>query len=413
MRCTFMRANSRFQRSSGFDPIELVGMADLSERLVDRIREASALGTPLRITGGDTKHFLGREPRGERVDVSGHTGVLSYEPTELVLTVRSGTSIAETQAVLNESGQCLEMPAESLDSTFRDRVKVKAYPVEELGGLIWAYLGPAPAPLLPRWDLLVEDNVLRDIGVTVLPCNWMQCMENSVDPTHAEWLHSYLSTYVLEREGATDAWIRPMARHYKIGFDVFEHGIIKRRVLEGGTEEDPAWRVGHPIIFPNYLRVGTGFQMRMPIDDTHTLHMVYSVYQMPPGVEAPAQESVPLFEIPLEESPGRFVVDYTLGQDMMAWATQGPVARRDLEKLGESDVGIILFRKLLGEQMELAAQGGDPINTFRDPVANESLELFQEYRGGSQVSRANLWIRQGSKFSPVVPIADELYAAVE
>ena len=102
-----MRANSRFQRSSGFDATGLVSVADLSERLVERIREANALGTPLRITGGDTKHFLGRQPRGEQVDFSGHTGILSYEPTELVLTVRAGTPIAETQAVLNESGQCL------------------------------------------------------------------------------------------------------------------------------------------------------------------------------------------------------------------------------------------------------------------------------------------------------------------
>ena len=92
-----MRANSRFQRSSGFDATGLVSVANLSERLVERIREASALGTPLRITGGDTKHFLGRQPRGEQVDFSGHTGILSYEPTELVLTVRAGTPIAETR----------------------------------------------------------------------------------------------------------------------------------------------------------------------------------------------------------------------------------------------------------------------------------------------------------------------------
>ena len=39
-----------------------------------------------------------------------------------------------------------------------------AYPVEELGGLIFAYLGPQPAPLLPRWELFVRDGVLRDIG---------------------------------------------------------------------------------------------------------------------------------------------------------------------------------------------------------------------------------------------------------
>ena len=102
-----MRGNSRSQRSSGFDPIELVDMADLSERLVARIREASALGTPLRITGGDTKHFLGREPWGEPVDVSGHTGVLNYEPTEFAFTVRAGTSIAETQSSLYEAVQCL------------------------------------------------------------------------------------------------------------------------------------------------------------------------------------------------------------------------------------------------------------------------------------------------------------------
>ena len=108
-----MRGNSRFQRSSGFDETGLVRVTDLSECLVERIREANALGTPLRITGGDTKNFLGRQPRGEQVNFSGHTGILSYEPTELVLTVRAGTPIAETQAVLNESGQCLafEPPA--------------------------------------------------------------------------------------------------------------------------------------------------------------------------------------------------------------------------------------------------------------------------------------------------------------
>jgi glycolate oxidase FAD binding subunit len=102
-----MGVNSRSQRSSGFDATELAGVADWSERLVERIREANAAGTPLRITGGNTKHFLGRQPKGEQVDVSGHTGVLGYEPTELVLTVRAGTSISEAQAVLNESGQCL------------------------------------------------------------------------------------------------------------------------------------------------------------------------------------------------------------------------------------------------------------------------------------------------------------------
>ena len=50
----------------------------------------------------------------------------------------------------DSTGQCIQMPAEPADSTFPSRVKLTSYPVQELGGLIWAYLGPDPAPLLPR-----------------------------------------------------------------------------------------------------------------------------------------------------------------------------------------------------------------------------------------------------------------------
>ena len=90
--------------------------------------------------------------------------------------------------MFNGTGQCIEMPAEAPDSTFPSRVKMPGYPVEELCGLIFAYLGPEPVPLLPRWDMFVWDNVLRDIGSTIIPCNWLQIMENSLDPVHVEWL---------------------------------------------------------------------------------------------------------------------------------------------------------------------------------------------------------------------------------
>src|SRR5437588_10743113 len=99
------------------------------------------------------------------------------------------------------SGQCLEQPAEPEDSTFKDRVRIPAYPVQELGGLIWAYLGPEPAPLLPRFDLFVRDDVEREIGITRLPCNWLQVMENSLDPVHLEYLHSKYMNYVYRRAG--------------------------------------------------------------------------------------------------------------------------------------------------------------------------------------------------------------------
>ena len=81
--------------------------------------------------------------------------------------------------MFNETGQCIEMPAEAPDSAFPSRVKIAGYPVQDICGLIFAYLGPDPVPLLPRWDMFVWDNVLRDIGSTIIPCNWLQIMENS------------------------------------------------------------------------------------------------------------------------------------------------------------------------------------------------------------------------------------------
>ena len=107
----------------------------------------------------------------------------------------------------DRNGKCLEQPyeqAEDPDSTFKDRIHMPAYPVEELGGLIFAYLGPQPAPLLPRWELFVRDGVLRDIGAAVIPCNWLQIMENSLDPVHVEWLHQHFFNYVQERLGRTE-----------------------------------------------------------------------------------------------------------------------------------------------------------------------------------------------------------------
>jgi len=88
------------------------------------------------------------------------------------------------------TGKCLEQPAEPADSTFKDRIKHVAYPVQYLGGLIYAYMGPAPAPLLPRWDVLVWEHGKRWIvKESIIDCNWLQPMENSVDPSHLYWLH--------------------------------------------------------------------------------------------------------------------------------------------------------------------------------------------------------------------------------
>ena len=90
------------------------------EFFAERIREAAAHHRPLRLRGGGTKDFYGNEPRGEMLDTRAYAGIVSYEPTELVITARCGTPLAEVERVLEENGQCLpfEPPHFGAGATF-------------------------------------------------------------------------------------------------------------------------------------------------------------------------------------------------------------------------------------------------------------------------------------------------------
>ncbi|WP_374260531.1 glycolate oxidase subunit GlcE [Zoogloea sp.] len=82
-------------------------MSEQVQAWSERIREASAQGRALRIRGGGTKDFYGRPVAGEVLDTTAHAGVVSYEPSELVVTVRAGTRLADVEALLAGSGQML------------------------------------------------------------------------------------------------------------------------------------------------------------------------------------------------------------------------------------------------------------------------------------------------------------------
>ena len=151
-------------------------------------------------------------------------------------------------------GRCVEQPAESDNQNFRDRVQQKSGKAQTMRGWFGFMFGPDPAPELPRFDVFVMDGV-KDCGYTTLPCNWLQIMENSVDPHHVEWLHGLYFEFL----GQTQGFEAPKAfqkKHMKTGFEEIEWGILKRRVLEGGTEENDDWKIGHPLVFPYFMRVG-------------------------------------------------------------------------------------------------------------------------------------------------------------
>jgi len=82
-------------------------MDNVIQQLSEAIREAAARKRPLCIRGGGTKDFYGGIPQGSPLDVTGYRGIVAYEPTELVITARAGTPLAEVEAALREKGQML------------------------------------------------------------------------------------------------------------------------------------------------------------------------------------------------------------------------------------------------------------------------------------------------------------------
>ena len=267
-------------------------------------------------------------------------------------------------------GKCVETPAEPAESTLKDRIRIDSYPVEELGGLIWAYLGPLPAPLLSRYEYLVGDEFDRDVGVSVMPCNWLQIAENNMDPYHVEYLHFMYTNYVHERLGKP---LVPVRHHAKVDYEVFEHGIIKKRLWEGDSEDSDEWKIGHPQIWPGsavitYPGGWIQAQIRIPVDDTNTI--VYWYNARPRKAGATPAPQIRVWDNPLRDTRGQYLTDNLNGQDLMVMYTQGAIADRGLENLGHSDRGVVLYRRMLLEQIERVERGEDPMGVVRDPTLN-------------------------------------------
>jgi 5,5'-dehydrodivanillate O-demethylase oxygenase subunit len=308
-------------------------------------------------------------------------------------------------------GQCLQQPAEPATSTFKHKIRAQAGVAQTLGGMVWAYIGPSPAPELPRFDVFVMDGV-RDIGHSVLPCNWLQIMENSVDPHHVEWLHGRYFNFLAQTSG----FEMPSAftkAHVKVGFDEFQWGIIKRRLLEGQSEEDDDWKVGHPMMFPYCMRVGGNgidqMQIRVPIDDTHTWAMFYSTHN-PPGLDSYPEQVYPFdYEYQWRDENGKHIVDYVEGQDVMAWVSQGEITDRTAEHIGKSDIGVTMLRRMFRQNMAAVQQGRDPMGVIREPRDRIDLPC-ERSKFGAGAEFALQWIDRGSsRYSPHADMLKKLH----
>lgn len=271
----------------------------------------------------------------------------------------------------DQGGACVEQPYEEVanpNPKSRDGCAIAAYPVRELAGLLWTYMGPRPAPELPVWEPFTFGNGFREIVTAAVPCNWFQCQENSIDPVHFEWMHDNWGARLRGEDGRS-------ARHLKIAYDEFEHGFVYRRIREGGSESDANWSVGRVALWPNAFYLGMHFEWRVPVDDENTLSISWFFMRVPKGREPFVQDEVPTWESPVRDENGQFIVSHVINQDIVGWVGQGAIADRSRENLRSSDIGITQMRKRFFDDLDKVAAGQDPSGILRDPKAASCVPL--------------------------------------
>jgi len=149
------------------------------------------------------------------------------------------------------AGNCVDMPSEPAESNFRTKVHAKAYPTQERGFIIWAYMGPREVPPpLPDMEANIMTTDARQISIIMRKCNWMQGVEGELDTVHAAFLHGGAVRYQDQEPGSLSYY------HYKerdnarfIAKDTdFGTAYGAYRPAEADTTY---WRIGYAF-FPFY-----------------------------------------------------------------------------------------------------------------------------------------------------------------
>ena len=257
------------------------------------------------------------------------------------------------------------------------------------------------------------------LGRALLPVNWLQIMENSLDPIHTEWLHGHTYEFHKEQEGVK---VAISARHEKIAFREFEFGITKHRLLAGHSEDGDDWKIGHPIVFPNILSVGNGDEARATTRSRSACRSTTPTRctsGTPPTCRRRARRCPPhlldkvhVYDVPFRDADGEFIMDNIDGQDMMVWITQGAIADRTRENLGASDKGIAIYRRVLRREIKKVEEGIDPIGVRPRPGAQSAASTCRTRRKKHHNSDgfASCMLRTHAKYSP---IADDLVRIFE
>ena len=354
---------------------------------VAHVEDLADLPVPIRILGEDLIVFR---------DLGGRVGLLARHcahrgtSLEYGILAERGIQCCYHGWHFDIDGRILDTPGEPAGSTITDRLCIGAYPTHIYAGLVFAYMGPPEAkPVFPIFDTFelpgYELGHGEPLGIkNEKPCNWLQIMDNVVDPVHEAFLHARSSGYqFLDKNGA------PVTALADVGeYDFIETPIgiacqVTRRV---GAE---VWVRTIEFICPNIAQIPRtpAFPLqytadtkeicfvpwvtrwRVPIDDTNTLEFAF--VRLRPGEENtyitdPGPVVLTNYGGRSDDEARRFPGDYE------AQISQGAIARHSHEHLGATDRGVTMMRRMIRNGIREVGQGREPSGGSRSlngPIA--------------------------------------------
>lgn len=298
-------------------------------------------------------------------------------------------------------GNCLEQPGEPHGSTFTDKIRLKAYPCKEAGGLVFTYMGSGSPPLLPDYDFLSapEENVY--VSKVYAASNYLQGNEGNIDPSHLSFLHKFFKPG--ERARAVVGGVSESNTYFgnvicpTIEIEETDFGlrIFTIRDAEEGRQYVRITNFVYPNWAPNPQGVdGYNVNWHVPIDDWSSWKIRVGFKRSGPVDKGQLRDD--FFEavdarswVPFRNIANRYEQDrremeevsfigmgkFFAVHDLFATETQGGIQDRTKEHLGYTDKAIAAQRRLLLKAVSIVMEGGDPPHVIRDSEKNDMSDL--------------------------------------
>lgn len=305
-------------------------------------------------------------------------------------------------------GNTLDMPSEPADAKMRQNLKHKSYPVREAGGFIWVWMGDPEAMREfqpPAW----APSATTKISIVKMhaACNWAQVLEGSIDSAHSSSLHS-TDMPAAEVEGSTateTSWLRPSVdKAPRIQIQMtdwgFRYAALRTPIVNPETHQYVRMTLfiaPFTVLIPPNDQYNLA-QMLVPIDDVNCMfywvawHETKGIGQDAWRKFCGAEVGIDLDENfrKLRHAGNNYMQDRAAmkagnftgitgipTQDMAMWESMGPIARRDHDKLGSSDLAIVRFRRQMLAAAKQVAEGGAAIGTTEPRVPHVQLRSFE------------------------------------